>query len=290
MMFRVTTGDDVYEVNCWHCGEYEVTRTAKLTFLAGEKPNYLLSALVRNSFEMGHRLSLSSKNIKTLLDTTRVPTDPFEIIDHLIQYIFSKSGRAANFVRFDANTDFPILFTETPKECLYYLQKAHDLGFIEADPERPGYRLTLDGWRRLAELRMNRRKSDQAFVAMWFDPGLDRAWSEGFKPALEQTGFKPVRIDLSEHNEKICDRIIAEIRKSALVVADFTGQRGGVYFEAGFAMGLSIPVIWTCSQEYVESLHFDTRQYNHIVWNNPEELRTKLINRIEATIPRSTRV
>ena len=48
------------------------------------------------------------------------------------------------------------------------------------------------------------------------------------------------------------DRILAEIRKSKFVVADFTscgeciacdkcehiGARGGVYFEAGFALGL----------------------------------------------------
>jgi len=48
------------------------------------------------------------------------------------------------------------------------------------------------------------------------------------------------------HNEKICDKIVSEIRKSRLLVADFTDNRGGVYFEAGFAMGLSIPVIWMC--------------------------------------------
>lgn len=89
---------------------------------------------------------------------------------------------------------------------------------------------------------------------------------------------------MQEHNEKIDDRIIAEIRQSSLIVADFTGQRGGVYFEAGFAKGLGIPVIWTCHEDGVENLHFDTRQYNHIVWESPEDLKTKLINRISATL------
>ena len=68
-------------------------------------------------------------------------------------------------------------------------------------------------------------------------------------------------------------------------MADFTGQRGGVYFEAGFAMGLGIPVIWTCRDTDINDLHFDTRQYNHIPWANPKELRVRLQNRIEATIP-----
>ena len=121
---------------------------------------------------------------------------------------------------------------------------------------------------------------------MWFNSDLDEAWEKGIKPALKECGYKPVRLDFQEHNDKICDRIIAEIRKSGLLVADFTGQRGGVYFEAGFALGQGIPVIWTCRENDIQRLHFDTRQYNHIVWNHPEELKQRLIDRIQATIPR----
>jgi len=66
-----------------------------------------------------------------------------------------------------------------------------------------------------------------------------------------------------------------------------TGQRGGVYFEAGFALGLGKPVIWTCRSDDMEKLHFDTRQYNHVTWNTPIELKDKLVNRILATLPRA---
>jgi len=69
------------------------------------------------------------------------------------------------------------------------------------------------------------------------------------------------------------------------VVADFTGSRPGVYFEAGFAMGLGIPVIWTCQHDDVGKLHFDTRQYAHVCWDAAADMRTKLRNRIAATIP-----
>jgi nucleoside 2-deoxyribosyltransferase len=120
---------------------------------------------------------------------------------------------------------------------------------------------------------------------MWFDSNLDDAWRIGFKPALEACNLKPVRIDLEEHNEKICDLIMLRIRQSGLVVADFTGQRGGVYFESGFAMGLGIPVIRTCQKGQENQLHFDTRQYNHILWNSPADLKDKLENRIRATVP-----
>jgi nucleoside 2-deoxyribosyltransferase len=146
-------------------------------------------------------------------------------------------------------------------------------------------RLDIGGWQRVDELRRTRVISDQAFVAMWFDPQMRDAWTDGIKPALSATGYTPIRLDFVEHNERIDDRIIAEIRRSGLVVADFTGDRGGVYFEAGFAMGLGIPVIWTCHKDDVEKLHFDTRQYNHIEWLEPGDLREKLELRIRATIP-----
>lgn len=122
---------------------------------------------------------------------------------------------------------------------------------------------------------------------MWFDKQLKPAWDNGFEPALKATGYEPIRVDHVQHNNKIDDQIIADIRLSGLLVADFTGNRGGVYFEAGFAMGLGIPVIWTCSDTKidVENLHFDTRQYNHILWSTPEDLKVKLQNRIAATIP-----
>ncbi len=34
----------------------------------------------------------------------------------------------------------------------------------------------------------------------------------------------------------------------------------------------------------IDGAHFDTRQYNHIVWNDPAELRHNLANRIGALI------
>ena len=61
-------------------------------------------------------------------------------------------------------------------------------------------------------------------------------------------------------------------------------MRGGVYYEAGFAEGLGIDIFWTCREESIGDLHFDTRQYNHIIWTNPADLREKLTNRIRAVI------
>jgi hypothetical protein len=92
--------------------------------------------------------------------------------------------------------------------------------------------------------------SPTAFVAMWLSDYMMGVFSKNISKAIEEEGYVPFIISLKEHNEDICDNIIAEIRKSKFLIADFTGQRGGVYFEAGFAYGLGLPVIWTCQEEW----------------------------------------
>ena len=95
-------------------------------------------------------------------------------------------------------------------------------------------------------------------------------------------------MDNVEHNNRIDDEIIASIRKCKFLVADFSVNSGGVYFEAGFAMGLGRPVIWTVGREDQKNeIHFDNRQYLNFIRWNPEkikELALALKNRIEATI------
>ena len=147
--------------------------------------------------------------------------------------------------------------------------------------------VTIDGYSRIGEQETN-IDSSQAFIAMWFNESLNDAYEQGIKTAIEEAGYKSVRIDRKPDLDKIDDEIIAEIRRSRFLVADVThgteGARGGVYFEAGFAYGLDIPVIYTCRNDMVDKLHFDTRQYAHIVWENPEELRKGLLYRILARI------
>jgi nucleoside 2-deoxyribosyltransferase len=128
----------------------------------------------------------------------------------------------------------------------------------------------------------------QAFVAMWFDASMSDAYTQGIAPGIVDAGYEPLRIDRKDHNNRIDDEIISEIRRSRFLVADFTsgddGPRGGVYYEAGFAHGMGIPVIFACRSGRFDKLHFDTRQYNHIGWTTPSELREALSRRISATI------
>ena len=162
------------------------------------------------------------------------------------------------------------------------------VGTIALTSELYSFRVEVPGYSRIEEIITN-PDSSQCFVAMWFDDSMNEVYEKGFIPAIEAAGCTPLRIDKDPGViGKLDDAIIAAIRRSRFVVADFThderGARGGVYYEAGFAHGLGLPVIFTCRKDMIDETHFDTRQFNHILWENPEDLHKQLTDRILAAI------
>lgn len=161
------------------------------------------------------------------------------------------------------------------------------------------WKVTGQGAKRLDLLRSATPDSDRAFVAMWIHQSTQAAFDRAIDPGLRDAGYLPVRIDTTESTGRIDDAIMAEIRRARLVIADFTCEltaakddkmiaipRGGVYYEAGFADGLNIPVVCTCREDHQEHLHFDTRQRFHLFWREDtlKDFRKALSNRIVAAI------
>lgn len=147
-----------------------------------------------------------------------------------------------------------------------------------------------DGWARLEQLRGINWESNQAFVAMWYDTtgmmrGVYDAW---IAPAIREAGYDPTLILDEKGSGKIDDEIIADIKRSRFSVVDLTGQRQNVYYEAGFAHGLGIPVFFSCHKDEVDAnkLGFDIRQRRCITWEpgNWDPPRKELTDWIEALI------
>ena len=164
------------------------------------------------------------------------------------------------------------------------------MGWVDRHGGTSSHRISVEGHARLAQVEQVDSESSKAFVAMWFDESTNEPWQKAIRTGIEDAGYEPVRIDRKEHVNKIDDEIIAELRRARFVVADFThgadGVRGGVYYEAGFAHGRGIPVVFCCRSDVIEKIHFDTRQYNHITWDpqNLDDFRRRLRTRIEAVI------
>jgi nucleoside 2-deoxyribosyltransferase len=171
------------------------------------------------------------------------------------------------------------------------LEKKKKKNWIDVQIQRRGggtfaigglFLITQDGWFEI-EKELEMSYSKQVFFAMWFDKSMDKA-AKMIEEAIKDCGLKVMRIDRKEHNNEIAGEILLEIMNSRIVIADVTGQRNGVYFEAGFALGHQKSVIWSCQSDDLKNVHFDTRQYNHVLWNNEDELYTKLKDRILATL------
>ena len=141
---------------------------------------------------------------------------------------------------------------------------------VESHLDRRIIRLSIKGWDDTKKHESS-TESDQCFVAMWIDDSMNDLYEQGIEPAIKKAGYSPLLISRkTDIVNKIDDEIMKEIRRSKFVISDFThgckGARGSVYFEAGFAVGMHIPVIFTCRNDIIDKLHFDTRQYPHIVW------------------------
>jgi hypothetical protein len=158
------------------------------------------------------------------------------------------------------------------------ISKMIDGQFMISNP----FLIAEDGWTEI-EKNIEKNYSNQIFVAMWFDKSMNEAY-KAIEKAVNECGLHIVRIDKKEHNNEISGEILFEIKKSRIIIADVTNQRNGVYFEAGFALGHQKTVIWSCRDDDIKNIHFDTRQYNHVFWKDENELYIKIKNRLLATL------
>jgi|SRR5579862_1169341 len=289
-------------------GDYEVfdsPRAGGMYWIAGtaiaevvpltDHAKRLLTTWLCEQRRGGAEIPKIHSNVLDLIKSRRPLSVPTRLTNALI-VLGNDISDLGGHVMFDgSDPDTPRYLAETESknigEISELFQMLEKTGFIDGSFFLGGggsVRPTALGWQELDKLRATQTVSSQAFVAMWFNDSTDDAYFSGILPALAATGYKSLRVDKKEHNNKIDDEIIAEIRRSRFLIADFTCEpknvRGGVYYEAGFARGLGIPVIWTCKDTSINDLHFDTRQYAHIVWKDTADLFLQLRNRIGATI------
>lgn len=121
----------------------------------------------------------------------------------------------------------------------------------------------------------------RAFVAMAIGrTDTDQAFDRLIRPALAAANITAVRVDRIEHNDDIDDRIMAELDRCDLVVADLTYARPSVYFEAGYAQR-ETDVVYTCRRDHLSPrvgdpmgnyrVHFDLQMKNIIPWRGPND-------------------
>jgi hypothetical protein len=270
-----------YQVDCENCGKYQLTFPANRELEADDETSFYLGSWVFSQNQIGVLPRIDTA-VLTSFRTYARPNVQKRAELYLGQAIRLLGGRLTGRVRIDDPT-LRVVSWSFHREDLHALANyLVGLGAIWRQEGTDNYQLVTKAHVLYDQMANTRATSGQAFVAMWFDAKLKEAYDLGFKEAICAAGYDPLRIDRKEHEGKIDDQIIAEIRRSAFLVADFTGHRGGVYYEAGFAHGLGRRVIFACNREDIKNLHFDVRQYNTILWECPADIVMPLQNRILA--------
>lgn len=275
------TDRDGRSLRCPRCGDFFISRTAAATVENWSPERRIrVSGWIRDQNLLGQPPEINS-NALDLAATRPLPSFT-ERADRILLYALRSQPRLGGLIDSREPAFLAIAYALNEGELRPFWDHLAEQGFIKGFGTQ--FSIGPTGYVHCDQLQSRQAASNQGFVAMWFDPSMTDAWASGFEPAILAAGYDPVRVDGIEHSGKIDDLIIAEIRRSRFVVADFTGHRGGVYFEAGFALGLDLPVIWTCREDDVEALHFDIRQYNTVCWSDAADLAVRLQRRIEAVV------
>lgn len=303
IIHELPNNEDGNYVICYRCGHYDIVRSA-LKKSINELEIANISGWIReNQGEM-----IASNEIESLKKLT-TPTVS-EKATKLLKYIAKEKPIPGKYIQIDfqtlfnvqnmnSETQYPQKVFDDLKKYLPFLSitwsiEGHDLRYLIEDylikeknylTGNKKYKITPKGWAYLDSLKYHDVDSQIAFIAMWFDESMDGLLNS-IESSILEAGYEPKRVDKHEHINKIDDEIIALIRQSKFIVADYTDQRGGVYFESGFALGINIPVVWTCRKDEIKKLHFDTNHYNFLTWEKDTlpEFEDKLKNRILAII------
>jgi len=297
---KVTHHSRGVQVECPRCGKFLMTGSAQAV-AKNRVFDPRVSAWVRGRSEDGELVEINSQildGLESTLPAYRVSAKQLLLLKSLER----RTTRPGDAVLIVPEYDYGLAWATTPGELVYLLESLLERKLIaradgsfwedqSASKQRPisgelagQFSITAEGWDHIESNSKASCISTQVFVAMSFSDELKSAWRLGIEPGVSTCGWSPYRVDSRPHADRIDTKIMSEIKNSRFLVADVTGQKAGVYFEAGYALGLSIPVIWSVRADELDKVHFDTRQYNHIVWKSEGDLKKSLHHYINAIV------
>lgn len=282
---KILTSDDNTDnriVKCSICGDYIISKDAIVAMHPNQPNKHILSGLSRRSNIKETKLFISSENFEELINSTPVPSDPIEMINLILLYMYQNAKSLAQPIEL-LPSDYPIVYAKNAEDFTYLLNRAIELELIKSI-SRNNYRLEIDGWRKVLELKQRNPDSNYVFIAMWFNDKTLKL-RDVIKNAVLTAGYEPIIADEYDYTGNIMDFVLSSIKQCKFVIADFTcipeqiidksvkgGVRGGVYYEAGYAKGIGLQVIHLCKndEESKLRLHFDIAQDNTLFWEDED--------------------
>lgn len=282
------------QIKCKTCGKYKIipinTRLhADPRYEEYRENAFLISGFIRyeNMIDKIPTIDVNPEELEQLLNHLYKYKDLENRITSFITLIKDYTEYYGHEFELSSRDDYPLSYAKNEdefyniiNECSPYIEIP--LTSFEGDGHFScKLKLTREGFQYLKE---KNPLSKQVFIAMQLNkkavPYPVNIYHMIETKVREETGFNLFWMMKSEdmYEEPINDKIIAEIRRSRLVIADVTHLNPNVMYEAGYAKGFGLDVLYTCEKskfaEYraSRSIPFDTGQYNHHEWEEGKEI------------------
>lgn len=216
-----------------------------------------------------------------------------EIFDVIIGYLLQSQKYAGQFFNFYSISD-DVLFVDpslddnekrTYKQFMVQSMKSEGLiNTINGGFSIDTFTLTAKAIS-MHQKQIVANTNKDVFVALKFDSNGERI--ETICNAITESGFNPIVMNRVETNNWIMPEIFHHIQTCKFVVVDFSLPCDGAYYEAGYAAALNKPVIHLFDKRLENEnnrLHFDIAQKSTIFYENYDDLKIRLVNRIKSTI------
>lgn len=315
---KETKSSDYDLINCPVCGEFGYGNWTNIPVLSeydkAVLKTYLYNFISSDSYYRPKPITKETKD--EIINSVNPPRTLIDKMNFVIKYLADSTKFFGDIVEIPRPHGHRLFFCKDEEELNNILEAIKEQGYITGNSvstldlvdTSKGYpprkiTMTASGLQ-YAETLFSRTNSTQCFVAMWFDESTQQVYKRiqnavTGNPNAEKTSpeyganYSIMKIDEKDHINYIPAEIISEIKRSKFMIADLSGYRGGVYYEAGFADGLGIPVILTCSKQWFEEhtdeegikysgVHFDLKQKNILQWEDDklDEFQRKLVARI----------
>jgi hypothetical protein len=205
--------------------------------------------------------------------------DEYNKIVPLVIKLYKEAGKHFELIKAPAQSVFPLF--EPPYLSTTAL-KLEELTKFLSDK--------LEAQKGLATTSRKRSglgiEKNSVFIIMAMDkknPLLEDVLN-AIKRVCESFGLEAKRSDDIEHSESTTNKIKDRIKAAETLIADLSYDRPNVYYELGYAHGLSRgkDVILLAKEQ--TKLHFDVKDFNTIFYENITELESKLKKRLDAIL------
>src|ERR1035438_2210812 len=112
----------------------------------------------------------------------------------------------------------------------------------------------------------NIRPKKFVFVLMPFNKDFDDIYLYGIKQSCNDIQVYCERVDEQIFTESILDRVLNQISKADILIADMTDRNPNVFYEVGYAHGIGKKVILLTKNE--NDIPFDFKHFPHIIYKN----------------------